>query len=465
MLRLKTIYRFLFLVGLFFIPFNQFEGIAALGEYKNEAATYFFLLGFVVLAIETGLKRSLSLPVQSTLVQLLLIFISWCFLTFIFNYPIISASYYKQTTGVNRFIRQYSSLLISTVIFTILFWNSIRTWSLKMILIVIRRIFFCSLLFVFTYGFIETLIAVYGFYNLLPVLKLFDYFPFVNTTIEVGARISSISYEVPALGNYLITISGWMFSYMLTSKNVFQRYLPTFFVFFLMYFSGSRTALIIVTIQFVVFILILLNEGTYRKKMLLTFKLLIPVFFVLFLVKGTTITNAFLDKIETINFSKNLKHNISNQTRFGMQYASLQVFKEHPVTGVGFGQETYHKIKHYPYWAKRNNYEFPEWYENQSLKSFPPAYNLYTRLLAEVGFIGFCLFFFLVFLTLYGANYYLKRTSGLEKALASVLLVSFVGLSLNWLQMDFFRQYGFWLCLCILILMQQKALSQQIKDK
>lgn len=297
------------------------------------------------------------------------------------------------------------------------------------------------------------------------LLKLFDYFPFVNTTIESGARISSISYEVPALGNYLITISGWMFSYMLTSKNVFQRYLPTFFVFFLMYFSGSRTALIIVTIQFVVFIFLLLNEGTYRKKMLFSLKILLPVFFVLFLVKGATITNAFLDKIETINFSKNLKHNISNQTRFGMQYASLQVFKEHPVTGVGFGQETYHKVKHYPYWAKHNNYEFPEWYENQSLKSFPPAYNLYTRLLAEVGIIGFSLFSFLIFLTLYGANYYLKRTSGLEKALASVLLVSFVGLSLNWLQMDFFRQYGFWLCLSILILMQQKAISQQITGK
>ena len=166
---------------------------------------------------------------------------------------------------------------------------------------------------------------------------------------------------------------------------------------------------------------------------------------------GDKIVKSTEKKIDSLNFSKNLKNNISNQSRFGMQYASLQVFKENPIIGVGFGQETYHKRYHYPKWATRNNWEFKYVYQNNSIKSFPTAYNIYTRLLAEIGLIGFFIFLGLIFFSIQKSFFLFKNSQNENKVLAFITMISFVGLSLNWMQTDFFRQHGFWLCLVILI--------------
>jgi hypothetical protein len=67
----------------------------------------------------------------------------------------------------------------------------------------------------------------------------------------------------------------------------------------------------------------------------------------------------------------------------------------------------------------------------------------------------------MIFLCLAGAyNLYRQTTSDL-KVLSLVLLISFAGLSMNWFQTDFFRQYGFWLCATILIkIYQDRRLSE-----
>ena len=85
----------------------------------------------------------------------------------------------------------------------------------------------------------------------------------------------------------------------------------------------------------------------------------------------------------------NLKSDTSNRTRFGMQYAALKVFNDHPIIGVGFGQQAYYTQYYYPRWATINNYEFEGNYKNKKVLSFPPGYNLYTRILCEMGIIGF----------------------------------------------------------------------------
>ena len=68
---------------------------------------------------------------------------------------------------------------------------------------------------------------------------------------------------------------------------------------------------------------------------------------------------------------------------------------------MGFGQQAYKARPKYPKWATENNYEFRLWYLNDKVKSFPPGYNLYTRLLAETGIIGFFIFSFLLGLLIF----------------------------------------------------------------
>ena len=447
---LKKIYFSLFLIGCFFLPFNDFEGFPVLGEFKNETGAFFFFAGFIVLIIECLMTGKLPIPYRSPLFKVLCLFLIWCFVTTLLNVDSVSQNFFKHTTGFSRFFRQYFSLTLSTVFFFIFYWNIVSKMSSSQILFTIRKILLLGLVFTFVYGFLETLIVIFHIGPLRPMLALFDYFPFLDVNYPSVDRISSVAYESPALGNYLITVSGWMFSYILTEKNKY-RFLPTVMVLFLTFFSGSRTALINVGLQLFILIYVMYSMKEYKAILLNTLTYTVIIAFIALILNGQSIIKEIDKKADSLNFSKNLKDDVSNQSRFGMQYASLQVFKENPIIGVGFGQETYHKRKHYPGWAKNNNYEFKLLYENQNVKSFPTAYNLYTRLLAETGLVGISLWLFLIYLTISKSKLIWKEGKNEEKTLGLILLISFSGLSLNWMQTDFFRQYGFWLCFAILI--------------
>lgn len=452
MITLKQIYTLLFLLGMFFIPFNEFDGLSFLGEYKDEAASYFFLLGFGVVCVENVLAKKIWFPYKNPLIVLLTAFIFWTFLSTVLNYDTVSHNFYKQTSGVSRYIRQTISLLISAGCFSFLFWNVIKDMELTKSIRKIRKILLYSFVFVAVYGFIEIAIVYLGMGFLRPVLNLFDIFPFVNTKLHASGRIgiSSVTYEIPALGNYLIFVAPWMLSYIFTEKK-WIKFAPSLVVVILMLFSNARAAFVVIGLQLICFVLILLHDERYRKITAFGLKTVSALVLALVILKSETIYQAVSERADQLNFSKNLTQNGSNKSRFGMQYAALQVFKENPITGVGFGQGTYHMVPHYPYWATANNYEFKYFYKNQQDKSFPSHYNMYTRLLSETGIIGTFLFLGLVLLCIYYSLIYWKIEKYEIKYVGVILLLSFIGFTVNWFQTDFFRQYGFWLCLVLLI--------------
>src|SRR5690606_10828257 len=101
---LRQIYFPLFLIGIFFMPFNSWEGISFLGEFKRESSAIFFLLGFLFILIEIVYTKKISIP-KNSILTFLIVFLIWCILTILFNFPIVLDSFYKKTSGVNRFIR------------------------------------------------------------------------------------------------------------------------------------------------------------------------------------------------------------------------------------------------------------------------------------------------------------------------------------------------------------------------
>lgn len=452
MMTLKNIYTYLFFIGLFFIPFNEFEGLSFLGEYKSEAATYFFLFAFGLLLLDSFYKKKIDFPYKQPLVILLIMFVLWTFFATLMNFDTVSDNFYKQTSGVSRYIRQTISLLISAGCFTFLFWNVIKDVSLAQIILKIRKVLLYSFIFVAIYGFIEIGIVFFGLGFLRPILNLFEYLPFINNHLHTGGRIgiSSVTFEIPALGNYLIFVTPWLLSYIFTEKKLI-KFIPSIVVVVLMMFSNARAALVVITFQLICFVVILWHDQRYRKAVTMSLKVFGVLVVALLILKSENVYKAVNEKTNQLNFSKNLTKNVSNKSRFGMQYAALEVFKENPVCGVGFGQGAYHMRCHYPYWATANNYEFRLWYKNQQEKSFPPAYNLYTRLMAELGIIGVVLFLGLMILPIYYSLFYWQKTSFENKYIGVILLLSFIGFAINWLQIDFFRQYGFWLAFVILI--------------
>jgi len=454
-IELSKVYQYLFFLGLFFFSFNEYEGISFLGEFKTESGVLFLLLGFFVLLIEAFVIKKITIPYRSLLFQLLIGFIIWCLLTTILNISTVSSSYFKHTGGINRFLRQYFALCLSSVIFFLFYWNVLHKMKVHDILYNIRKVFLGSLIVAMVYGLLETMITVFGQSFLYPILKVLNYFPFIEVSLHTGGRISSIAYEPPFLAIYLITISGWMFSYILTEKSPL-KFLPAGAVLFLTYFSGSRTGLIVVLIQVIIFGFFLYNDERFKSYIIKFIVGFTTIFCILLFFKGEKILKSLGEKADSLDFKKNLTKNVSNQSRFGMQYASIQTFLENPIIGVGFGQQTYHNRTHYPSWATRNNYEFELLYKNKKEKSFPPGYNIYTRLLAETGLIGITLFLMLLYLSINEIYFLMKKADNEQKIILIILLISLIGLYINWFQIDTFRMYGVWLSLAILIRIRYK---------
>lgn len=458
---LKQTYTVLFLLGIFFIPFNSYEGISFLGEYRRDGAIIFFLMSFLFFTVDSFYKRKIKLPLNSIFLQILILFVGWIIIATLFNGFSIYENYMKQTSGISRFIRQFLSLSIALLLF-IVTYNVVKNYSLKKIFFLIRKTFLYSFIFVTVYGVLEILVVYFNILELKHTLLLFDYFPFTKVSLDfLYRRISSFSYEPPFLAIYLITIAGWMFSYILTSKGI-KKFIPTIFIFILTFFSGSRTALIVILFQFLVLIGIVFTINKKYQLIIQRFLLLISIVFVLLLVfNGKNVFREIETKMESLNFKENLLNNVSNKSRFGIQYASLLIFLENPILGVGFGQQGYHAKNKYPKWATHKNYEFSLMYLNDNVKPFPPGFNIYTRLLAEIGIIGFGIFTSFLLLIFYQCRKLIKNRNGIERVVPIVLLISFIGFAINWMQFDSFRLYGFWICLAILIKQGQEKYSNE----
>ena len=146
-------------------------------------------------------------------------------------------------------------------------------------------------------------------------------------------------------------------------------------------------------------------------------------------------------------FSKKPKSNlqISNISRWGTQLASYRIWKEHPIFGVGFSQQGFYLKGFYHKKDYKNSYEIRFWSDTNH-PTWPPGFSIYTRLLAETGFIG--LIIFLIFLmTLLSYSYRsLKMIYNPElKILALVLFVCNVSFIINYMQFDSFRLVSFWI--------------------
>ena len=460
----RKLYVFVFLVGVFFIPFNSFEGIQVLGEFKGEHGAHFLLLAFIILLYDAYKTKRFSIPYKSFVFQLVVIFIVWCFLATLLNLPSVYESYYKRTGGINRFIRQYFALLLSSILLFLLYWNVLVKMENQKILILIRRVFLYSFIAVSVYAFFEILYISFGFFPAYKVLKFFEYFPFVEFTQDSSNRISSVCFEAPALATFLISAAGWMFSYILTNKGP-VKYIPTAVVLILTYFSGSRTALIVIVFQLIVFLSIILSKQKRIRAVGYSIATIFLVSSLILISNGDKIVKDVEKKIESLDFRGNLKTNISNKSRFGIQYANFIVFTQNPIVGVGFGQQGFYARHHYPSWAVRDNFEFKNLYLDKTNPMFPPGYNMYIRLLAETGAVGFLLFIYLLFIVIKLTKIKIKESkTSTDRVLSIILLISLAGFTLNWLQLDTFRMYGFWLCIAILLKLSKKQ-NIQLDEK
>ena len=425
------------------MPFNSWDGIPFLGEYYRDSCVLFFIAAFLILLF----KKKIKLPFHSPIFYVLVIFFLWVLLSTALNTETVLQYYFKQTSGTTRFVRQFLSLIIAAFILPITFYNCFLNFETEKLLYKIRRVIYYSFIIVIIYSIVEVLIVKFNLQFLKkPVLNLFDYFPFVDakTDLRLG-RISSVTFEPPALGTYLITIFSWMCSYIITSNNHY-KYIPSIAVILLAFISGSRAAFFIILIQAIIFIAVISQSQQYSKlftKIIVVLSITISTGLI---ISAPKIISYLDNEIQSFKLD-NADHSLSNKSRFGIQYAMYEVFLENPIIGVGYGQQAFESRSKYPSWAKRNNWEFRLKYLNQNNKRFPPGYNLYLRLASESGIVGVGIFLlFISYILIWCYN----NINSKNNLLGIIIFISIVGFLLNWLKMDTFRIYGFWICLALI---------------
>lgn len=86
----------------------------------------------------------------------------------------------------------------------------------------------------------------------------------------------------------------------------------------------------------------------------------------------------------------------SNGARFATIYANIEIFKKHPITGVGIGLTPGYMPDNFPSYVDQNP-EVQNWIKYQKekgiLRSPIGSFSEYSRMLAEIGIVGFVIFF------------------------------------------------------------------------
>jgi O-antigen ligase len=438
-------------LGIFFIPFSSWKGLSTLGEYAREGCFVFFLLAFLFMGFGSFFGLKIKVPYRNLLFQVMGILFLWFFLSTLLNAPAIKGYFFKGISGPMRFVRQYAVVIISGIVFLLTYYNVFRRYDSLALFYKVRSVFFYSMIMVTSYGLLEILILNFGQTYLYKVLWLYNFFPFTEVYLYYGVnRIASVTFEAPALATYLFTVSGWMFSYAITSKGL-KRFIPALATIVLAVFSDSRAGLAIIFIQMVVFGILLIKKRKHHQLLIKILGLSFILVTGIAVVKGKQIGQYIVEKATSFDV-RDTKHSISNRSRFGIQYASMEVFKENPVTGVGYGMQAYEGRKKYPNWATINNWEFRLKYLNESNPRFPPGYNIYIRMLAETGIIG--LFIFVAFLSLIlGTVFSIIKKNDKRYLLALVVCISMIGFYFDWFKVDTIRVFGFWINFALLLSM------------
>lgn len=436
-------------LGLFFIPFNSYVGISFLGEFSKESCFIFFMLAFFVQVYEIILKKTVRIPHKHPLFLMLMGIMTWFLLTYFLNIIDIQNYFIKQTSGNKRFIKQYGALVISAILLFLTYYNAFCKFTPLIVFKAIRKVLLYAFVVVSIYTVIEIFIIYFKLRFLTPVLYLFDYFPFTEAWVDTRLnRVSSVTFEPPAFATYLTTVAGWMFSYIITHKG-FKAFIPTLLVILFSVFSGSRAGLVIIIIQLFCFLLYFIKRRHYHQTLIKFALLLFFISIPILIYQGKNLSNYLFEKLTSFNL-KDDTHSTSNKSRFGIIYTSGIIFSQNPIKGVGFGQQAYEARDLYPNWATKNNWEFKLKYKNDNIKSFPPGYNIYARILAETGLLGFFLFMLFLFICCY-ICYKKMKIDSTHAWFYVLLFVSFVGFALNWLKSDTFRIFGFWICLALLV--------------
>ena len=269
------------------------------------------------------------------------------------------------------------------------------------------------------------------------------YMPWLFAALLTNTRLSRTRWLEPVLfaittllllatysrGGLLIIVSVAGFVFLLVGRNILKN-IWTWFV------SGFRAhawdlfvraTLVLTVIAVIAGAILFLGRKNYFRRLWET--------------SATSISEYIVD--------------INAGARGAYAIGALAAYDEHPLTGVGLGASGFYIYQNLPDWVMTTVPEIARQLDPTS-KLYPNPKNIYVRLLAETGLIGFVLF--LVFqLGILGDALYSLRGEGLMRMLGIAALFAWLAISLYNFTQDSLATPNIWLIPGVLAGIKSKA--------
>jgi len=395
--------RVLWGVVLFLLPVTSFRYFPFMGEgtYVRPLAFYPIAILFPLLLIQ-WLRRKIFLPRAGTLIPLLAFVLVTLAASAIGSVldplPIRGQDY------LGRVIRAWSTLIIGLSFFLTAVWMNTNEDELRFSVRWILAGFVIDVL----WSGVQSL----AFYT--PILKKVTVTHWQRTfsmrELVKTNRVSGMAYEPAWLAGQIATVYlPWLFASLLTRvRSTHFKWLEISllgFALLLLLATYSRGGLLTGVVALVLtFILAGRNEmrmmwkwfvSGFRGGIQLLLRLGVIVVTVgvvfgagLFLGQKGYIARLFNSNAESIQefFIEN-----SAGARAAYTFGALGAYGENPITGVGLGASGFYIYDHLPDWAMTTVPEIARQLSPEN-KLYPNPKNMYARLLAETGLIGFFVF-------------------------------------------------------------------------
>ncbi|WP_079514399.1 O-antigen ligase family protein [Rossellomorea marisflavi] len=260
------------------------------------------------------------------------------------------------------------------------------------------NIIFISFLLPMIFGFLQILNS----YILAGAISdpLFRIFTLVSQGYLNVSRISLLTLEPSWAANLLVSFYIPIFFSVYSSHNILQEKVRKKVAFgllssiILLLFTKSAGG--IFTFMVMLIFMILKNKRMFKNYKFIF--LLFIVFSLLLFYPGAFIEiyDRILRVLNTIFTRTNGVADGSAAVRSTYWLAGLDVFKSHPIIGVGWGNSGFYFKEVIP---DSRIYGEVAFYLNESNNIIPNAKNIHIRILAESGIIGAVLFFTFIFFT------------------------------------------------------------------
>jgi O-antigen ligase len=130
--------------------------------------------------------------------------------------------------------------------------------------------------------------------------------------------------------------------------------------------------------------------------------------------------------------------------RAAYTFGALGAYKESPIAGVGLGASGFYIYEHLPDWSMTTVPEIARQLSPAN-RLYPNPKNMYVRLLAETGLIGFILFIAFLFSVLGDALKFLQSKTSFARYLGIAGLFSWIAIALYNATQDSFATPNIWI--------------------